>query len=105
MSFRQPKSHRHADDRAWRAWLARHEPALRAAGLPPGVTLSEAHWLDFLENGSLDWHREDYDGFQFDQLTADQMARLLAILEASPEYARKPMAGWLRHRLGGTDAG
>ena len=105
MSFRQPKSHRHAEDRAWRTWLSRHEPALKAIGLPPSVTLSESHWTDFLANGELDWHPESHDGFFFSQLSPEQMSGLLAVLEASPEYASEPMAGWLRHRLGRAEAG
>ena|SRR5688500_7611210 len=105
MSFRQPKSRRHADDRAWQAWLARHEAALKAIGLPPGVTLSEGHWTDFLQNGYLEWHPESWDGFYFARLSAAQMAGLLAVLEASPEYVGLPMAGWLRYRLGRGRAG
>jgi hypothetical protein len=105
MSFRQPKSHRDAEQRAWQAWLARHEPAIKATGLPPSVTLSESHWTDFLQNGYLEWHPESQDGFVFDQLSRDQMSRLLAVLEASPEYAAEPMSGWLRYRLGQPAAG
>ena len=105
MSFRKPKSHRHVDNRAWRTWLSRHEPALKAAGLPPSVMLSEDHWTDFLQNGSLDWHPGSDDGFVFSQLSAGQMSALLAVVEASPEYASQPMAGWLRHRLGRAAAG
>src|SRR3954467_5490926 len=105
MSFRQPKSHRDAEQRAWLAWLSRHEQALKTAGLPPSVTLSESHWSDFLQNGYLEWHPESQDGFVFDQLSRDQMSRLLAVLEASPEYVSEPMSGWLRHRLGQPAAG
>jgi hypothetical protein len=100
MSFRQPKSHRQAEHRAWQAWLAEHAPALKAIGLPPSLTLSQDHWTDFLQNGTLDWHPESSDGCAFDQLSLEQMSRLLATLEASPEYAAYPMAGWLRYRLG-----
>ena len=105
MSFRQPKSHRDAEQRAWRAWLSRQEPALKAAGLPPSVTLSESNWTDFLQNGYLEWHPESRDGFVFDQLSRDKMRQLLAVLEASPAYAAEPMSGWLRHRLGQAAAG
>lgn len=106
MSFRQPKSDRHVQDRAWREWLSRHGPALKAIGLPPGVTLSEDHWTDFLDNGCVEWrHPEANDGFFFGQLSAGQMSRLLAVLEASPQYASRPMVGWLRHRLGRATAG
>ena len=99
MSFRQPKSHRHVDDRAWRAWLARHEAELKAAGLPPGVMLSHAHWIDFLQNGCLERHSDADDGFVFDQLSAEQMSRLLALLEASPDSLSQPMVHSLRQRL------
>lgn len=104
MSFRQRKSHRHSDDRAWRAWVSRHEAALKSVGLPPSVTLSEGHWSDFLQNGYLEWHPESNDGFVFDQLSAQQMSKLLTVLEASPEYMAEPMTGWLRRRLGGATA-
>ena len=70
MSFRQPKSHRHAQERVWREWLSRHEPALKAIGLPPSVTLTEDHWTDFLQNGYLEWHPESYDRFTFSQLSS-----------------------------------
>lgn len=104
MSFRPPKSHRDAEQRAWHAWLSRHERAIKAAGLPPSVTLSESHWTDFLQNGYLEWHPESQDGFAFDQLSRDQMSGLLAVLDASPEYVSEPMSGWLRYRLGQPDA-
>jgi hypothetical protein len=105
MSFRQPKSHRDAEQRTWQVWLSRHESALRAAGLPPSVILSESHWTDFLQNGYLELHPESHDGFAFDQLSRDQMSRLLAVLEASPESLAEPMSGWLRYRLGQPAAG
>jgi hypothetical protein len=100
MSFRQPKSHRHAQDHAWQQWYVRHVPALKALSLPPSVVLSESHWRDFLQNGYLEWHPESRDGFAFDQLSIEQMAGLLEILEASPAYASEPMVGWLQVRLG-----
>jgi hypothetical protein len=62
MSFRQPKSHRDAKERAWRAWLSHHEAALKSVGLSPSVTLSEEHWTDFLKNGYLEGHPESNDG-------------------------------------------
>ena len=105
MTFRQSKSHRGADQPAWRAWLSRHEQALKAINLPPSITLSEDHWTDFLQNGYLEWHPEAYDGFEFGQLTSGQMSGLLTVLEASPEYVSMPMAGWLRNRLGRPAAG
>jgi hypothetical protein len=105
MSFRQSKSHRHVDDRAWRAWLSHNAAALKAIGLPPEVTLSWAHWIDFLQNGYLEWHPESNTGFAFDQLSAGQMRDLLTVLDASPEFAAEPMSGWLRHHLGGAAGG
>ena len=109
MSFRKPKSNRDVEDRAWRRWLSENETELKLAGLPPNVTMSAPHWNDFLQNGSLDWHPESYDGFSFDQLSREQMTILLAVLEASlsssPEFASGSMIGWLRHRLSHPAAG
>jgi hypothetical protein len=99
VSFRHPKSDRHERDRAWREWLRRHDAGLRAVAMPPAVTLSEAHWTDFLHNGYLEWHPEDNDGFTFDKLSVEQMRRLLTLLQASPEYSTAPMAGWIRMRM------
>lgn len=99
MSFRQPKSDRHARDRAWQSWLSRHQAALREVGLSPSVILSEDHWTDFLQNGYLERHPESNDGFAFDQMTPGQMLALLRVLEASPQYALSPLVRWLRHRV------
>jgi hypothetical protein len=99
MSFRRPKSNRHAEDRAWREWLSRNDGRLKATGVPSSVTLSESHWHDFLQNGHLHWHPESNSGFAFTRLSAEQMRGLLALLAASPEYATAPLAGWLRVRL------
>lgn len=99
MAFRKPKSDRRAQNRAWQTWLSHYEAALRAIGLPPSVMLDEEHWTDFLQNGYLEWHPESRDGFAFEQLSLDQMATLLAVLEASDEYASEPMVAWLRHRV------
>src|SRR4051812_336904 len=97
MSFRQPQSHQDAEQRAWHAWLSRHERALKGAGFPPSVTLSESHSTDFLQNGYLEWHPKSQDDFVFDQLSRDQMSDLLAVLDASPEYVSESMSGWLRY--------
>lgn len=105
MSFRQAKSHRHADDRAWREWLSLHGPALKALAIPPGLTLSEAHWIDFLQNGYLERHPDSYDGFTLDGLTVEQSRGLLAVLESSPAYVEQPMVEWLRYRLRDDAAG
>lgn len=101
MAFRQPKSRRDVADRQWRQWLAAHAAALTEAGLPPGVTLSESHWNDFLANGYMELHPEADDGFWFGDLTPRQMAALLAVLKSTPAYVGVAMAGWLQHRLGG----
>jgi hypothetical protein len=106
MSFRQPKSNRAAEDHAWREWLRANEPALKRAGLPPSVMMSAAHWYDFVQNGHLEWHQSD--GFSFGELSSEQMAILLDVLElslkAAPEYTG-PMIGWLRVRLSRPAAG
>jgi hypothetical protein len=104
MSFRQPKSARDAKDRAWRQWLFRNEAKLKLVRLAPAVTMSEAHWVDFLQNGYLEWYPESHDGFTFDQLSTQQMAELLAVLDNSPDYSNEPMVGWLRHRLSRADS-
>ena len=103
MSFRKPKSHRHAEDRDWHQWLAKNEASLKRAGLPPSVTMSAAHWNDFVQNGSFDWHPSD--GFSFDQLSLEQMATLLAVLEEAPAIYQGPIIGWLSVRLGRPAAG
>lgn len=105
MTFRQPKSHLDAEQRAWQAWLSRHEPALKAIGLPPSVVQSKEHWTDFLQNGYLEWHPESYDGFDFGHLSSEQMSDLLAVLQTSPEYVAEPITRWLRYRLNRAAAG
>jgi hypothetical protein len=100
MSFRRPKLNRPKEDRRWRDWLSQNAGALRAAGLPPEVTASADHWKDFLDNGHLHWHPESDAGFSFDQLTPDEMRRLLAVLDVSADFRGSALAGWLRHRLG-----
>lgn len=105
MSFRQPKSRKHAEDRSWREWLAKHEELLRACGLPPELTLTREHWEDFLEYQYLEHHPESNAGFTFDHLSAEQMRRLLVLLESSPEYAEWTMVSWLRVRLERAAAG
>jgi hypothetical protein len=102
MSFRQPKSHRRLEERKWREWLSRNAAALKAINLRTELTLSPAHWIDFLQNGYLEWHPESNAGFVFDQLSADQMRGLLTVLDASPEFSAEPISGWLRHSLGST---
>lgn len=96
MSFRQRK----VDDRAWREWLWRNAATLKAIDLPPELTLSSAHWIDFLQNGYLERHPESNAGFALDRLSVEQMRGLLAVLDASPEFAAEPISGWLRRRLG-----
>lgn len=102
MSFRKPKSYGAVDHREWSEWLAFHYTALKAIQLPPSLTLSKEHWKDFLQNGYLEWHPESNDGFEFDQLSLEQMAGLLGVLEKSPEFASEPMVSWLRNRVGST---
>lgn len=99
MSFRKPKSEEGNVHRAWDAWLATHASALKAINLPPSLTLSFDHWVDFLQNGHLEMHPEASDGFSFEQLSREQMEGLLKILKATPEFAAEPLVGWLRQRL------
>lgn len=100
MGFRQPKSHEHERQEAWRDWLDHARSDLRAIGLPPEVFLSEAHWRDFLTNGYLEKQLQDSAGFDFDQLSPACAGALRRFLEA--EYAERdkvpPLLGWLRVR-------
>ena len=102
MAFRQVGSEGRDRLRTWHTWVERHAATLRSIGLPPEVYLNLLHWEDFLANGHLHWHAEDSTGFEFGELSAPQMQRLLAFLETQndigPEHS--PLLGWLRVRLG-----
>src|SRR5262245_10868065 len=100
MGFRKKKPG--ADDRrAWGEWLDRHRRELQEMGLPPEVSLSREHWLDFVENGHLHWHPQDSTGFEFSSLDRNQMERLLGFLDRHPEFspASARLTGYLRVRL------
>jgi hypothetical protein len=99
MSFRQQKSEHHRDSRSWEAWLAKRARSLKAINLPPSVTLSRAHWVDFIQSGYFEMHPEANDEFSFHQLSREQMSGLLKVLEASPEFASEPLVRWLRQRI------
>jgi len=98
MSFRRKKDNRLAEQRKWREWLAANEAALLEAGLSNEVLISQDHWTDFLQNGYLEWHPESSSGFTFDQLTSEQMKKLLKVLQQSHDYPGEGMAGWIRTR-------
>jgi len=105
MSFRRGKERGRERREAWAEWIARYRPELQAIGLPPEVSLSAAHWEDFLENGYLEWHPQDFTGFTFDSLTPAAAGALRRSLER--QYGgtdRSPsLLEWLRvrHRDGG----
>jgi hypothetical protein len=99
MSFRNPRNNKRNVQRAWDAWLAHNANALKAIDLPPALTLSFEHWVDFLQNGYLEMHPEANDGFSFEQMSREHMERLLKILGASPQFAGEPLVAWLRQRL------
>ncbi len=100
MGFRRHKSDEHRRRQAWSEWLARHRESLRAVGLPPAAYLSEAHWLDFLDNGYLDWHPEDCTGFEFAKLSRASAGALRRFLEQEYGSAAQPppLLEWLRVR-------
>ena len=102
MAFRKIKTDDHKRQDAWHEWIADNGTALKSIGLPPEVYLTVDHWMDFLENGHLHWHADDSTGFEFSQLSHEQMVRLCDVLENfhefEPEYY--PMIGWLHVRIG-----
>lgn len=100
MGFRRPKSREHERQKAWGEWVERARPILRSIGLPAEVLLSESHWEDFLENGYLEWHPQDYTGFGFNELpplAADELRRFLE-LEYGENEPVPTLLGWLRVR-------
>ncbi len=85
--------------RAWHEWSASHRGELAAIGLPPEVYLDESHWTDFLENGHLHWHASS--GFEFGNLSAEQLAALHRFLEREFASAESPpVLKWVRVRCG-----
>jgi hypothetical protein len=100
MAFRRHKSNEHHRRQAWSEWVARHRETLRAVGLPPEIYLSEAHWLDFMQNGYLELHPEDRTSFEFADLSPASAGALRRFLEQEYGSAAQPppLLGWLRVR-------
>jgi hypothetical protein len=94
--FVSPRAIRHQRDAAWQAWIEVHRATLQQIGLPPEVYLTEAHWLDFVENGHEHWHEST--GFEFSQLSAEQQAALLRFLDSQDWLRKSILAPWLRVR-------
>ena len=86
----------------WIIWIERHRATLKSIGLPPEVYLDLEHWCDFLQNGYLERHPESSTGFDFSQMSTDQMRQLLEFLDAHDEFHpdQCEMPGWLRVRCG-----
>lgn len=101
MTFRRTNHDDRRRERDWHSWIATNCKMLDSVGLPPEVYLSLAHWLDFLENGHLHWHQEDSSGFEFTQLSHDQMLLLHKFLigtnKFEPEHYQ--LLEWLRVRI------
>lgn len=100
MAFRRAKTDAHHRSQEWYVWIERTRAELSAIGLPAEVYLDESRWLDFLENGHLDWHESS--GFEFGLLSPAQLAALHRFLEREYGMAeqRPPLLGWVRVRCG-----
>ena len=100
MSFRRSKSQAHRNRREWDDWLSQHRQTLQSCGLAPEVYLSAEHWDDFLQNGYLEWHRDDTAGFAFDQLSPTEAGALRRFLEeqCNDDNTCPPLLQWLRER-------
>ena len=58
MSFRRDKQ-QVADARRWRTFVDAQVELIHALGLDTAVVRSRAHFIDFLEHGYLDHHRQE----------------------------------------------
>lgn len=106
MAFRKRGANGRKRQQSWYVWIDANARTLKSIGLPPEVYLSLDHWLDFLENGHLHWHLDDSTGFEFGDLSHDQMLHLLRFLESENQFepGYYPMIGWLRVRTGTEEA-
>jgi hypothetical protein len=100
MGFRRKPSDQHIRLKSWRIWIDSYCSKLSSIGLPPEVYLDESHWEDFLENGHLHWHESS--GFEFAQLSPEQMIALHIFLELEYGDATPvpPLLNWVRVRCG-----
>jgi hypothetical protein len=89
----------HSDAKAWKLWVSEHARELERLGLPLAVYQDRDHWVDFLENGSLD-RFSDGPPFDFNDLPRGHLEQLCAFLER--HYGTKPplLLQWIRVRLG-----
>ena len=97
MSFRKLKSHNGHLSHEWHAWIDLNRSELIAIGVPAEVFLDEARWSDFLQNGHLHWHESA--GFEFGQLSPQQLAALNRFLERENGSGQQsPLLDWVRVR-------
>ena len=80
MGYRRSKNSV-AAARHWSTFVARNNRVIEAAGLPQAVTESIDHWDDLLMHGYLD-HHDDPTGFTTEQLSDEQYAALLQLVES-----------------------
>lgn len=100
MAFRRAKTDNHRRSQTWHEWIDQQRAELATIGLPAETYLDESHWSDFLENGHLHWHESS--GFEFGELSADQLAALHRLLEKEFGTAEHcpPLLRWVRVRCG-----
>jgi hypothetical protein len=80
MGYRRSKEKIEAA-RNWATFVTHNRHVIEAAGLPLVVTESIHHWDDFLMHGYLD-HHHDPAGFTVDQLSNEQYAALIQLVES-----------------------
>src|SRR6266498_178096 len=93
--------------RDWATFVERNGSVVEAAGLPLVVMKAINHWDDFLTHGYLD-HHLDQTGFKVDQLSDEQYAALLQLVESyflngyeyfTPGALRSEDQRWLESRF------
>ena len=80
MGYRRSKDRADAA-RRWSTFVTRNRGVIDAAGLPELATQSIRHWDDLLMHGHLD-HHSDPAGFSVEQLSEEQYAALLQLVES-----------------------
>jgi hypothetical protein len=103
MTFRRGKSDGHRRAHKWNDWIDRFRTRLAAMWLQAELFIDADHGEDFLENGHLHWHESS--GFEFGDLSPEQLAALHELLELEYGSAERcpPLLRWARVRSGMAD--